>query len=1059
MVDRIFGESRVDAERPAASNPAHRRGLSISRVYTRPGSHPFDDIAWEKRTSRIVNPDGSVVFEMRDLEVPKFWSQLATDILASKYVRKAGVPGTGREISARQVVTRIARSLRRHGEENGYFADSEAAGIFEDELTYMLIHQIGAFNSPVWFNCGLAQEYGIAGNTVHNWFWDEREGRIVEAPDSYSRPQLSACFIQSVRDDLLGISDLVGREMKLFKFGSGTGTNFSNIRAEGERLSSGGSSSGVMSFLEIYDKAAGAIKSGGTTRRAAKMVILDADHPEIERFIDWKSREEEKALLLIKGGFEGGMDGEAYKTVSGQNSNNSVRVPDEFMDALQHDGEWRTTYRTDGSVAKTYRARDLFERIARAAHRCADPGMQFDTIINRWHTCPNTDKIRGSNPCSEYMFLDDSACNLASINLEKFLSNGRFDVDRFRHACATFTTAQEIVVDFASYPSERIARNSHDYRPLGLGYANLGAVLMQMGIPYDTEEGRAFCACVTAVMCGAGYRRSAEIAAVKGPFSGFEKNREATLRVMKMHREAAYKIDTRYASADLLKAAQEEWDAVVRLGEQHGLRNAQATVIAPTGTIGLLMDCDTTGIEPDFSLVKFKKLAGGGYFKIVNQSIPRALKKLGYSDEQVGDILRYILGSATLENSPYVNRDSLGEKGFTDEELDRLETRLSGAFDLRQVFSPFALSEQTLRRLGFGPEEVKRSGFDLLLSLGFTAEKIEAANRAICGWQTVEGAPHVHPDHYAVFDCANRCGPYGKRFLSWESQIRMLAAAQPFISGSISKTINMPADATVEDVKNAYLLAWRLGLKCISIYRDGSKATQPLATTRKGDGKEEAGATTEGTPQRRRRLPLKRRGLTFEGRVGAHKVYLRTGEYPDGAVGEIFVDMHKEGAAFRSLMNCFAISVSLGLQHGVPLKEFIDTFTFTRFEPHGVVQGHPNIKFATSVIDYVFRVLGFEYLKLEDFVQVKPADGLNVAPAKAKPVELPAGRGDDPAAGPEEPRGGGGGGGAGGGEAALHQFLSTVQSDAPFCNICGHITVRNGVCYKCLNCGNTMGCS
>ncbi|HLG42122.1 MAG TPA: vitamin B12-dependent ribonucleotide reductase, partial [Planctomycetota bacterium] len=862
--DRFTPGSSVEAQKERSKASLRSKGLSFERVFTRPGVRPLDDVSWEKRVSRIVNPDGSVVFEMRDLEVPKTWSQLATDILASKYVRKAGVPGTGREVSARQVVIRVSRTLRNHGESEGYFASAEDAQTFEDELTFMLIHQFGAFNSPVWFNCGLAQEYGITGNTVHNFYWDEKQGKIVEAPDSYTRPQLSACFIQSVGDDLLGISDLVGREMKLFKFGSGTGTNFSNIRGEGEKLSSGGTSSGVMSFLEIYDKAAGAIKSGGTTRRAAKMVILDIDHPEIERFIEWKSREEEKALQLIKSGFEGGMDGEAYKTVSGQNSNNSVRAPDEFMEAVTHDREWRTTLRTSGEVAKTYRARELFDRIVKAAHRCADPGMQFDTTINKWHTCPSSDKIRGSNPCSEYMFLDDSACNLASINLEKFLANGRFDVDKYRHACATFTTAQEIIVDFASYPSAKIAQNSHDYRPLGLGYANLGAALMQMGIPYDSEEGRAFGACVTSVMCGAGYRRSAEIAAVKGPFSGYEKNREAALRVMRMHREASYKIDTRYAPADLLRAGQEEWDAVVRLGEQFGLRNAQATVIAPTGTIGLLMDCDTTGIEPDFSLVKFKKLAGGGYFKIVNQSIPRSMKKLGYSEEQVGDILRFILGSGSLENSPYVNRDSLKEKGFADADLDSIESKLSSAFDLRQVFSPYAMSEETLKRLGFSAQDSKRAGFDLLQALGFPAEKVEAANRAICGWQTVEGAPHVNPDHYPVFDCANRCGPYAKRFLSWESQIRMLAAAQPFISGSISKTINMPGESTIDDVKNAYLLAWKLGLKCISIYRDGSKATQPLATSLKSDGKEEAKGGEGQTAQRRKRLPLKRRGLTFE---------------------------------------------------------------------------------------------------------------------------------------------------------------------------------------------------
>jgi ribonucleoside-diphosphate reductase alpha chain len=1030
-----------------------KKGLRVQRVYTKPGVHPYHELEWESRTSRIANPDGSVVFELKNLEVPRSWSQLATDILASKYVRKAGVPVSGHETSARQVVARVARTLRRYGEEHGYFAGAEDAESFEMELTYLLVTQTGAFNSPVWFNCGLSQEYGIKGNSVQNYAWDEKKKKPVEMDDAYSRPQLSACFIQSVGDDLMDIADLVRREMKLFKFGSGTGTNFSNIRGEGEKLSSGGTSSGLMSFLEIYDKAAGAIKSGGTTRRAAKMVILDADHPEIERFINWKSREEDKAALLIKHGFQGGMDGEAYKTVSGQNSNNSVRVTDEFMQAVERDGEWRTLNRTKGTTHRVLKARELMDQIARAAWRCADPGMQFDTTINKWHTCPATDRIRGSNPCSEYMFLDDSACNLASINLEKFITpDGRFDVDRYRHACAIFITAQEIIVDFASYPTDTIARNSHDYRPLGLGYANLGAVLMQLGIPYDSDPARAWCAAITAITTGHAYRTSAGLAAVKSPFEGFHKNRDAMLAVMRMHKDAAYRIDAKACPDYLLRAAQEDWDQAVRLGEQYGYRNSQATVIAPTGTIGLLMDCDTTGIEPDYSLVKFKKLAGGGYFKIVNQSIPQTLNNLGYTRAQIDDILRYILGTATLEGVPGINHATLAEKGFTADELARVEKQLAGVFDLSQVFSAAAFGPEGLKRLGIPEKDAAKPGFDLLRALGFTPEQIDAANRVVCGWQTIEGAPHVKPEHYPIFDCANRCGPYGKRFLSWASQIRMLAAAQPFVSGSISKTINMPSDVTVEDVRQAYLMAWKEGLKCISIYRDGSKSEQPLAS---GSGKKPEPSAEPTTPpgplSQRARLSLKRRGLTFEGKVGGQKVYLRTGEYDDGTLGEIFIDMHKEGAAFRSLMNCFAISVSLGLQYGVPLKEYVDTFTFTRFDPQGAVQGHPNIKMATSIIDYIFRVLGFEYLGQTDFVQIKPetpAKPATPAPKVAKAAEPPA-----PKPAPDKPAA------AGHKDSVLTEYLQTIQSDAPFCDVCGNLTVRNGTCYKCLNCGNTMGCS
>lgn len=1015
-------------------------GLVFERVFTSEGVHPYEQIEWVKRDSKITNPDGSAVFELKGIEVPKSWSQLATDILASKYVRKAGVPGTGYENSARLVVDRIAKTISWYGAQRGYFASRKDAQVYEEELTYLLINQYGAFNSPVWFNCGLSQQYGIKGEPVGNYYWNEKTGKIEEAPDAYTRPQLSACFIQSLNDDLISITELIQNEMKLFKFGSGTGTNFSRIRGRGERLSSGGTSSGLMSFLEIFDKAAGAIKSGGTTRRAAKMVVLDIDHPEIVEYIRWKQKEELKAKRLMALGYGGGMDGEAYRTVSGQNSNNSVRVTDDFMKAVIDDGEWVTRERSTGKLAGRYKARELWDMIASAAWECADPGLQFDTTINTWHTCKNTGRINASNPCSEYMFLDDSACNLASLNLEKFIrENGTFDVAKYRSAVRIFIVAQEIIVDFASYPTRAIAQNSHDYRPLGLGYANLGAALMQLGIPYDTPKARTFCGAVTAITCGHAYAVSAEIAAFQGPFAGFKKNREPMLEVMAMHSEKAYAIEDEPTLRYLIEAGREDWDRAVELGRKNGYRNAQATVIAPTGTIGLLMDCDTTGIEPDYSLIKFKKLAGGGYFKIVNKSIPVALKRFGYSEDQIRDILDYILGTPSLANSPHINKDTLMRKGLIAKDIEVLEESLKNAFDIQHSFNPYVLGKEAMERLGLNEDEYTTPGFDILASLGFSPQEIEEANKYLCGWQTIEGAPHVKDEHVPVFDCANRSG-FGSRFISWKGQIEMLAAAQPFICGSISKTINMPNDVTVEDVKEAYMLAWKLGLKCISIYRDGSKGTQVLHS--KVQSQEEKGVAAKPV---RNRLPQVRNGLTFEAKVGGNKVYLRTGEYEDGSVGEIFIDMHKEGAAFRSLMNCFAISVSLGLQYGVPLKEFVDTFTFTRFEPNGIVEGHPNVKFATSVIDYVFRVLAVNYLGIHELGQVKTADGVVASRPRLNPVKVDRNGVNDMAKQLSD--------------SELNSFLRNISKDAPFCNSCGHITVRNGTCYKCLNCGNTMGCS
>jgi ribonucleoside-diphosphate reductase alpha chain len=1067
------------------------KGLSFKRYHTQPGVDPYDMIQWTRRKSSIKNTDGSEVFGMSDVEVPAEWSQLATDIIVSKYFRKAGVPDTGSETSARQVVTRIARTIRQSAEEQGgYFASKADADAFEGELTYLLITQRGAFNSPVWFNCGLKHLHGISGKPVGNWYWHKDKKAVAETFDAYTHPQLSACFIQSIQDDLLDIAEAVKREMRLFKFGSGTGTNFSTIRGEGERLAGGGTSSGLMSFLEVLDKAAGATKSGGTTRRAAKMVILDMDHPEIERFILWKAREEEKAAILIAAGLTSDFNGEAYRTVSGQNSNNSVRITDEFMELVQQDGDWSTRYRTTGQVKQTYKARQLMDKICESAWRCADPGVQYDTTINRWHTCPNTGRINASNPCSEYMFLDDTACNLASINLMKYQSeDGRFDIEGFRHACRTFTLAQEIIVDLASYPTREIAESSHDYRPLGLGYANLGALLMVSGVPYDSDQGRAICGAITAIMHGVAFSTSSEVAAVIGPFAGYEKNSEPMLRVMNMHREAAYAIDDESGPAYMIKAAREEWDRCVKLGEKQGYRNAQATVLAPTGTIGLLMDCDTTGIEPDFALTKFKKLAGGGYFKILNRSIEPALKNLGYSEPQIADITRYMVGSQSLSGVPHVNRTTLAAKGLQDADFAHIEKVLAGAFDLPAAFTVHVLGETTYDRLGISKELRDRPGFNFLEHVGFTGVEIGEAGQVVCGAMTVEGAPHLKSEHLPVFDCANRCGTVGRRYIHYMGHIRMMAAAQPFLSGAISKTINMPNEVVKDDIYQAYFESWRLGLKAVALYRDGCKLSQPLSGTsdRKVEKSEKAikdataaltamaaAAADAGFAPQRRRLPKKRRGFTQEAQIGGQKVYLRTGEYDDGTLGEIFIDMHKEGAAFRSMMNCFAIAVSFGLQYGVPLEDFVDVFTFTRFEPQGPAN-HPNIKFATSPIDFIFRVLGMEYLGMTDFVHVKPADGIEenlvapdgdadaakaaadhgtsgatitseVNPAGATTVHAPA---MPPLKGRAKPRQG----------SALDKQLGKMMGDAPFCDSCGHITVRNGACYKCLNCGSSIGCS
>ena len=1051
--------------------------LHIPRRFTRPGTNPLDEVPYVKRTSVINNPDGSVVFQMKEVEVPESWSQLATDIAASKYFRKAGVPGTGRETGVRQLVYRVSHTLRIGGELlGGYFKTKEDADIFEAELAYLLIHQKGAFNSPVWFNCGLWHEYKISGSGG-NWFWNPKSGEVEETKDSYSRPQCSACFIQSVQDDLMSIFNLAKSEAKLFKFGSGTGTNFSRLRGRQEKLSGGGTSSGLMSFLEVLDKGAGATKSGGTTRRAAKMVCLDMDHPEIVDFINWKVKEEKKVKALIDAGYPSDFNGEAYKTVSGQNSNNSIRVTDEFMQAVFDGKIWQTRFRTTGEICDTYEAREVMKQIAEAAWSCADPGVQYDTTINRWHKVPNTERIYASNPSSEYMFLDDTACNLASINLMKFLNeDGSFDIEGYRHACRIFILAQEIIVDFASYPTQRIAQNSHDYRPLGLGYANLGTLLMVSGIPYDSDRARAISGALTAILCGHAYRVSAEIANQKGPFPGFEKNRGPMLRVIGMHRDEAYKINATACPQDLLAAAREDWDEALRLGERYGYRNAQATVIAPTGTIGLLMDCDTTGVEPDFALVKFKKLAGGGYFKIVNQSVPMALQRLHYTEAEVCDILTYVNGTLTLEGAPYINPQTLKAKGLRDEDINKIEAALPSVFELPYAFTVWTLGEETMKRLGIGSETHNRFDFNLLKALGFTLEQIEAANQVICGRMTVEGAPHLREEHLAVFDCANKCGKYGKRFIAPMGHVRMMAAAQKFICGAISKTVNLPNDATVQDIEQIYVEGWKLGLKAIALYRDGCKMSQPLNTIgdtiKEDSSKKEVAASAAQQPffPHRKRLSKKRKGWTQEAKVGGHKIYVRTGEYEDGKLGEIFVDMHKEGATLRSIMNCFAIAVSLGLQHGVPLEEYVNIFTHQKFEPHGPVD-HPNIKHATSIVDFIFRLLAFEYLGRTDLVHVKPETEKGTLsekphlskmepqmPSEEMHLEASTSNGNGHLA-PDTveeridfnmdtliPVG-------------MDDQMSQLMGDAPFCSECGHLTVRNGACYKCLNCGNSMGCS
>ncbi|MGB0250441.1 MAG: vitamin B12-dependent ribonucleotide reductase, partial [Paracoccaceae bacterium] len=1004
--------------------------MKIERKFTKAGQDAYADIEFVTTSSEIRNPDGTVVFHLENVEVPKSWSQVASDVIAQKYFRKAGVPvalktvrekdvpeflwrsiaeksdteKTG-ETSAKQVFNRLAGAWAYWGWKGGYFTTEEDASAYYDEMRYMLANQMAAPNSPQWFNTGLHWAYGIDGPSQGHHYVDYKTGKLVKSNSAYEHPQPHACFIQSVSDDLVnegGIMDLWVREARLFKYGSGTGTNFSSLRGEGEALSGGGKSSGLMGFLKIGDRSAGAIKSGGTTRRAAKMVICDADHPDIEEFINWKVKEEQKVASIVAGSkmheqrlneifsairawdgstedavdpakndtlkkaireakkvaipetyvkrvldyarqgytsiefptYNTDWDSEAYASVSGQNSNNSIRVTNAFLKAVEEDGDWDLIRRTDGSVAKTIKARDLWQDVGHAAWACADPGIQFHDTVNAWHTCPEDGDIRGSNPCSEYMFLDDTACNLASMNLLTFLKDGKFQSDDYMHATRLWTVTLEISVLMAQFPSKEIAQRSYDFRTLGLGYANIGGLLMNMGYGYDSDEGRALCGALTAIMTGVSYATSAEMASELGTFPGYAKNADHMLRVIRNHRRAAQAATDGYEALavkpvpldhancpdkSLIDLSLAAWDNALALGEKHGYRNAQVSVIAPTGTIGLVMDCDTTGIEPDFALVKFKKLAGGGYFKIINRSVPSALAKLGYGSAQIEEIVSYAVGHGTIGNAPVINHTSLIGNGFGKAELDKIEGALGTAFDIRFVFNQWTLGEEFCTKvLGIPQEKLNDPSFDMLRHLGYTRAEIDAANDHVCGTMTLEGAPHLKEEHMHIFDCANPCGKKGKRYLSVNSHITMMAAAQSFISGAISKTINMPNDATIEDCQKAYELSWSLGTKANALYRDGSKLSQPLAAALIEDDEDAAEILETGTPQEkaaviaekivekvvikeiikteREKMPERRKGYTQKAIVGGHKVYLRTGEYTDGSLGEIFIDMHKEGA-------------------------------------------------------------------------------------------------------------------------------------------------------------------
>ena len=1116
-------------------------GLTFTRFYTKEGEDPYTGIDYEKRDSVIRNPDGTVVYEIKGVEVPKVWSQLATDILAQKYIRKAGVPQKdkdgkplkdadgkpvlGSETSIQQVVHRLAGCWRHWGEQYGYFASEEDAQVFYDELAHMLLRQMIAPNSPQWFNTGLAWAYGITGSAQGHYYPDPETGEVRLSEDAYTRPQPHACFIQSLKDDLVnpgGIFDLAVREARVFKYGSGTGSNFSALRGRGEPLSGGGTSSGLMSFLKIFDTGAGSIKSGGTTRRAAKMISLDMDHPEIETFIMWKYREEQKVADLVTGShinklmlekvaaaakdsgtdwktnsalkatiseakelgvpmnyilrvlqmadqgnydpdfaeFDTHYESEAYQTVSGQNANNSVRIPNEFLQALEKGGTWDLIKRTDGKPYRTLQAKELWEKVCFAAWHSADPGVQYDTTINEWHTCPADGRINASNPCSEYMFLDDTACNLASLNIVKFLrEDGSLNIAGFRHAVRLMTVVLEISVLMAQFVSEEMARKSYLYRTLGLGYANIGSTLMRLGIPYDSDEARTYIGAVTAMMTGQAYATSAEMAKELGPFKGYAKNREHMLRVIRNHRRAAYGasaseyegltitpqgISDAHGHEDLVKTARTCWDEALALGEKHGYRNAQVTLLAPTGTIGLVMDCDTTGIEPDFALVKFKKLAGGGYFKIINHGVPAALAHLGYSEKEIEAIVKYAVGHGTLKGCSTISHELLIEKGFTQEMLDTIEQQLPSAFDIQFVFNWHTLGDAAMDRLKFKPAEFQDPNFNLLAALGFSKQEIELANEHVCGTMTIEGAPGLKEEHLPIFDCANKCGKKGTRFLRDEAHIRAMAAAQPFLSGAISKTINMPHDATINDISRAYLLSWKLMLKANALYRDGSKLSQPLNTVSEElsafDEEVEVGpealhhavaATHPGTPEWE--------GVTRNAAIVSKPISVMTAEYEDGSVGTVTVAMEEESEEYRGLLNAYSELLSYALQRGLSVEELVAKFAFADFPPGGPVTGDPAIKNATSPVDFVFRVLGHEYLGRQDLVHIKdvvPTRAARGGTARKKAVKAMT----------DEER------------AIAEARAKGYTGDK--CPSCGSMRLkRNGSCALCEDCGATTGCS
>lgn len=1215
------------------------KGLKISRVYTQPSNNLLEQIVYEKRTSKIVDVSGKTIFQKDDVEVPVTWSQVATDILAQKYLRKRGVPKeiaektdftkddsfdnleaslkepeeTTGEWSIKQVAHRLAGTWTWWAERYGYFDTSEDAAAFYDELKYTIINQITAPNSPQWFNTGLHWAYGINGPAQGHYYVDPTSGELTKSTDAYSHPQPHACFIQEIQDDLVnpqGIFDLLTREARVFKYGSGSGTNFSNIREEGAQLSGGGSSSGVMSFLSVFDRAAGSVKSGGTTRRAAKMVILNVDHPDVEKFIQWKVREERKVVALVTGSkiafehlkgimssaetkgidpeknpelkkkiiaakdnavplnyikrvlmlvengvkaadfnfstFDTDYRSEAYVTVDGQNSNNSVRVTDAFMNAVKENRKWDLISRIDGSVKRSVDAKRLWEQIAEAAWESADPGLQFDTTINDWHTCPEDGRINASNPCSEYMFLDETACNLASINLQKFYDpvTRVFDIQTYRHVIRLWTIVLEVSVLMSQSPSAKMAERTFQYRTLGLGYANLGTVLMQMGHPYDSDEARSTTGALTAILTGDAYATSAEMAKVVGTFERYEANKEHMLRVIRNHRRVAYSaapseyeklstipmgIDPSTTSPYLLNAARESWDKALQLGERFGYRNAQVTVIAPTGTIGLVMDCDTTGFEPDFALVKFKKLVGGGYFKIVNQSVEPALMALGYDEIQVRDILKYVLGAASFAGSPYINRDSLRELGFPDEKIDAIESQLVSAFNVAFLFNAYVLGADLVSSL-VPDQDTTAPDFNLLTALGFTSDQIAAANEYICGAMTLEGAPHLKPEHYPVFDCANKCGSKGTRFISPMGHVKMLAAGQPFISGSISKTVNLPEDATIAEIEAIYKTSWKLGLKCNALYRDGSKLSQPLSTSSDEGSvyaklftfdeedtnevtpvqvakavQQEAVISQSSTQLPRRKMPLERVSITHKFEIGGHEGYITASLFEDGTPGEIFLTMNKEGSTLSGIMDAWAISLSLNLQYGVPLQVLINKYSHVRFEPSGMTN-NKNIPMAKSLVDYLARWLALKFLDSDTAKKYHTAElveramgngdlkasevkkiykhhshedvkeqvsvshskvvtetitktttigdaetgdvttqAVSNTPSVAIEQEIPPANVEVDLELLKKDQ--------------AQQALRQNNEDAPLCSDCGAVMIRNGACYKCLDCGATSGCS